>query len=161
MYFVKRQIDSTVWVAPGAVIAGENVRIGRDCTIWYNAVVRGDFTSITIGSETNIQDCCIIHGEEKVTIGNNVSIGHGAIVHGATVEDGSLIGMGAIVMDGAVIGKGSLVGAGAMVTHGKKFPEGSLILGSPAKFIRKLTAEERQNLYENSKEYLEMRDMNR
>ena len=159
MFRLEKCIDKTAWIAPGAVIAGENVKIGRDCTVWYNAVIRCDFTEITIGDETNIQDNCVIHGRKPVTLGNNVSIGHGAIVHGATVEDNSLVGMNAVVMDGVVIGKNSLVAAGSVVTEGKTFPPGSLIVGCPAKLVRPLTEEEQESIFENSKTYLKMREI--
>ena len=149
------EIDSSVYVSESADIIGK-VKIGADSSVWYSAVIRGDDEEIIIGKGTNVQDGVVIHGEKKTVIGDNVTIGHKAIVHGATIHDGSLIGMGAIVLDGAEIGEGCLVGAGALVTSGKKFPKGSLILGSPAKVVRELSEEEIKNLYNSSELYIEV-----
>lgn len=113
--------------------------MGRDCTVWFNAVVRGDVNSITIGDRTNIQDGAVIHctyQRHKTVIGNSVSIAHNAIVHGCTLEDNVLIGMGAIVMDGAIIGTGSIIAAGAIVTQNTVVPPGSIYAGNPARFLK-------------------------
>lgn len=120
------------------------VEIGNDVTIFAGAHVRGDCAPISIGSGTNIQENCTLHvsGGMPLSIGKNVTVGHGAIVHGCTIEDNVLIGMGAIVMDGAHIGKDSLIAAGAIVTEGKEFPPKSLIMGVPAKVVRELTDEQ-------------------
>ena len=130
---------SSVWIAPNASVIG-NVKIGRDVSIWFGAVVRGDNVAIEIGNGTNIQDNAILHSDQSspLKIGQNCTIGHGAVVHGCTIGEGSLIGIGAIVLDGATIGKGCIVGAGAIVTEGKTFPDGALILGAPAKVVRNL-----------------------
>lgn len=131
--------DGSVWIAPNASVVG-NVELGRDVSIWFGAVIRGDNQRISIGEGTNIQDGAVLHSDPgfPLTIGADCTVGHRALLHGCNVGEGSLIGMGAIVLNGATIGKGCLVGAGAMVTEGKSFPDGSLILGAPAKVIRPL-----------------------
>ena len=126
------------WVAPNATIVGD-VQTGKQCTIWFNAVVRGDVNSIRIGNYSNIQDGAVVHCTYQKTvtsIGDYVSIAHNAIVHGCTIEDNVLIGMGAIVMDNAYIETGSIVAAGAVVTQGTRVPAGSIYAGNPAKKIR-------------------------
>ena len=147
-------IDSNVFIAPGAQIIGD-VNIKSGSSIWYNAVLRGDEGAICIGSNTNIQDLVMVHVSKNTStvIGNNVTVGHGAIIHGCTIEDNVLIGMGSIILDRAQIGKNSIVGAGSLVTQGKYFPEGSLILGSPAKVKRPLTEEEIENVQSSAKNY--------
>lgn len=147
-------IDSNVFIAPGAQIIGD-VSIKSGSSVWYNAVLRGDEGAICIGSNTNIQDLVMVHVSKNAptAIGDNVTIGHGAIIHGCTVEDNVLIGMGSIILDRARIGKNSIVGAGSLVTQGKCFPEGSLILGSPAKVKRPLTAEEIEKVQNSAKNY--------
>lgn len=147
-------IDLGVFLAPGARLVGD-VKIEQGSSVYYNAVIRGDLAPVRIGARTNIQDNATIHVSAKcgVTIGDEVTVGHNAILHGCTVESGCTIGMGSIVMDGARIRKNSIVGAGALVTAGKDFPEGSLILGSPATFIRELTEEELRISHENTINY--------
>lgn len=135
--------DST-FVAPGAIIAGD-VEVGEDCSFWYHAVARGDVGKIRLGDRVNVQDHSMIHmsdGKSNAQIGDDVTIGHRAIVHGATIKDRVLIGMGAIILDNAVIGEDSVVGAGALVTGGKEFPPRSLIIGSPARAVKTLSDEE-------------------
>lgn len=132
------------WFAENATIVGD-VQMGRDCTVWFNAVVRGDVNTITIGDRTNIQDGAIIHctyQRFKTIIGNSVSIAHNAVVHGCTLEDNVLIGMGAIVMDGAVIGSGSIIAAGAIVTQHTLVPPGSIYAGNPARFLKAVSPEQ-------------------
>lgn len=140
------KIHETAFIAPSADVIGD-VTIGENSSIWHHAVLRGDVNRIEIGSCTNVQDGTIVHvaGENPTIIGNNVTIGHGAIVHGCTVKDNAFIGMGAIILDGAVIGEGALVGAGALVTEGKEIPPYTLAVGVPAKVVKEL-----------SKEYIEM-----
>ncbi|MBQ9980767.1 MAG: gamma carbonic anhydrase family protein [Oscillospiraceae bacterium] len=147
--------EKKVFIAEGARLVGD-VQLGEDCGVWYNAVIRADKSTATIGNRSNIQDNCTVHAEVNfpVTIGNDVTVGHGAIIHGCTIEDCCLIGMGSIIMNGAVIGEGSMVGAGAMVTGGKIIPPGSLVLGNPAKVVRPVTAEEREQILESAKEYM-------
>lgn len=141
----------------GAKVVGE-VTLSDNVSIWYNAVVRGDQAPISIGERSNVQDNCVIHVSEgkPVNIGENVSIGHGAIVHGCTIDDNVIIGMGAIILNGAHIKSNSLVGAGALVTENKEFPEGSLIIGSPAKAVRELKEEEIEGILENANEYIRL-----
>ena len=131
-------VNNGAWVARNATVVGD-VILGENASIWYGAVLRGDRGTITIGDGTNVQDNCVIH--EKTTIGKNCTIGHGAIVHGCTMGDESMIGMGAIVLTGAKIGRNCLIGAGAVVTGKMDAPDGSLILGSPAKIIKEVSPE--------------------
>ncbi len=140
--FTKENADG-FWIADSADVVGE-VTIGKNSCIWYGAVVRGDTDSIAIGSRTNVQDGSIIHTDAgfKVEIGDDVTIGHAAIVHGCTVGSNTLIGMGAIILNGAKIGKNCIIGAGALVTQGTVIPDGSMAFGSPAKVVRQLKPEE-------------------
>ena len=131
------------WFAENATIVGDVV-LGGNCTVWFNAVIRGDVNSIRIGNYSNVQDGAVIHctyQRFETTIGDYVSIAHNAIVHGCTIENHVLIGMGAIVMDGAVIGEGSIVAAGAIVTQGTKVPPGTIYAGNPAKYLKDVSAE--------------------
>ena len=131
------------WLAENATIIGD-VSMGENCTVWFNAVVRGDVNSIAIGNNSNIQDGAIIHctyQKTKTIIGNYVSIAHNAIVHGCTIEDKVLIGMGAIIMDGAVIETGSIIAAGAIVTQNTRVPAGSIYAGNPAKLLKTVSPE--------------------
>jgi len=131
--------DGSVWVAPDASVIGK-VELRAGVGVWFGAVLRGDNEPIVIGAGTNLQEHVMVHTDPgfPVTVGRDCTIGHRAILHGCTIGDGALIGMGAIVLNGAVIGPGSLVGAGALVTEGKTFPPNSLIVGSPAKVVRSL-----------------------
>ena len=138
------ELAEGAWVAESAQVIGR-VSLGEDASVWFNAVVRGDQPEpITIGARSNIQDGSVLHADAGVplTIGEDVTVGHNVILHGCTIGDGTLIGMGAVVLNGATIGKGCLVGAGALVTEGKAFPDGSLIVGSPA--VAKRTLDEAQ-----------------
>ena len=131
------------WIAPNATIVGD-VTFGKACTIWFNAVVRGDVNSIVFGDYCNVQDGAVIHctyQKTKTIIGNYVSIAHNAIVHGCTIEDKVLIGMGAIVMDGAHIGTGAIIAAGAIVTQNTKVPEGTIYAGNPAKYLKAVSSD--------------------
>lgn len=134
---------------PGVYIAGSanvmgDVEIGADSCVWYGTVIRGDDDKITIGSRTNIQDNCVLHCDEgfPITVGDNCTIGHGAILHGCTIGDNTLVGMGSVVLNGAKIGKNCLIGAGALVTSKMDAPDGSMIIGSPAKVKRELSEDE-------------------
>ena len=124
----------------GAAVVGD-VTLGENCSVWYNAVLRGDISAITVGDESNVQDCTVVHGSPgiTVTIGSGCTVGHNCILHGCTVGDNTLIGMGAIVLNGAKIGDNCIVGAGALVTGGTVIPDGSLVVGSPAKVKRPIT----------------------
>lgn len=135
----KPNFDKSVLVCPGAAIVGD-VTLGNNVSVWYNAVLRGDEGAIRVGENTNIQDCAVMH--EETTVGSGCTIGHGAIVHGCTVGNNVLIGMGATVLNGAKIGDDCIVGAGALVTGKMDAPAGSMILGTPAKVVRPLTEAE-------------------
>ena len=145
-----------IYTGNNVVITGE-VSLSEDVSIWHNAVLRGDEGSITIGSRTNIQDLVMIHTgipDYSVTIGQNTTIGHSAIIHGCTIGGECMIGMGAIIMNGAKIGNQCIVAAGSIVTEHKTFPEKSLILGSPAKLLRTLTDDEIQKIRDNAEAYV-------
>ena len=146
------KIAESTFIAPGAIVLGD-VTIGEDVGIWYHATIRGDKSTITIGKGSNIQDNAVVHVDTNysVTIGENVTVGHGAIIHGCSIGDNTLVGMGAIVMNGAVIGNNCIVAAGALVTGGTVVPDNSLILGNPAKIKRPVTEEE----IRNAKEYVQ------
>ena len=150
------KIDKSVYVAPGAQIVG-SVSIGKNCGVWYNAVIRGDSDTIMIGDNTNIQDLACLHVDRghKLSIGNGVTIGHSAIVHGCLVGDNVLIGMGAIVMNDAVIEDNCIIGAGALVTGKMYIPSGSMVYGNPAKVIRSITEAEMEDIKTNAKVYVE------
>ena len=140
------------YIAPNATVVGD-VTLGKDVNIWYGAVLRGDSGAITVGEGTNIQDNCTVH--EKTTIGKHCTVGHNAVVHGCTVGDGCVIGMGAIVLNGAVLGDGCLVGAGALVTGKTVAEAGSVLLGSPAKAVKTLTAEQMAAQIHDARHYVE------
>ncbi len=148
-------IHPAAWVAKGAVIKGD-VTLEENANVWYNAVIRGDTAPVTVGKNSNVQDCAVLHVDKDcpLQIGENVTVGHGAILHGCTVEKEALIGMGAIVLNGAVIGAGSIVGAGALVTAGTVLPENSLAVGSPAKVVRQVRPEEREATIQNALQYV-------
>jgi carbonic anhydrase/acetyltransferase-like protein (isoleucine patch superfamily) len=135
-------IDSTAFIAPGAVVLGD-VSLGRNSSIWYNTVVRGDMAPIVIGDETNIQDLSMVHVDAGVpcTIGKRVGVGHRVILHGCTVEDECLIGMGSVILNGATIGTGSVVGAGSVIPEGMNVPAGSLVMGVPGRIVRKVASD--------------------
>lgn len=137
------QVHPSAWLAPSAIVVGD-VTLAEECGVWFNASLRGDMEAILIGPRTNIQEGAIFHADPgyPAIAGADVTIGHGAIVHGARIGDQAVIGMRAVLLNGAVIGSQSLVGAGSLVTEGKTFPAGVLILGSPAKVIRDLTPDE-------------------
>ena len=151
------KIHPTAWVAPGAFLRGDVV-VEEQANIWYNAVLRADQETITIGKGTNVQDNCVLHGDAgcDVTVGEFVTVGHGAILHGCTVEDKCLIGMNAVVLDHAVVGAGSIVGAGAVVAAGTVIPPKSLVVGIPAKVKKTLTDEDVAGTVENSLGYLNL-----
>lgn len=133
-----------------------DVQLGADASVWFGTVVRGDTAHITIGEGTNVQDASVLHADEgmPLTIGRHVTVGHQVMLHGCTIGDESLIGIGAIVLNGAKIGKNCLVGAGALVTEGKEFPDGSMIIGSPARVVRQLTPEQIEGLRRSAQHYI-------
>jgi carbonic anhydrase/acetyltransferase-like protein (isoleucine patch superfamily) len=148
-------IDSTAFIAPAATVLGD-VTILAEASVWFGAVVRGDTAPIRIGRQTNVQDGCILHADPgfACTLGNRVTLGHGAIVHGATVEDDCLIGMRAVVMNGAKIGRGSIIAVGSVVTEGTEIPPGSIALGQPAKVRRAATDRDRERIRHAAEHYV-------
>ncbi|MHB9022989.1 MAG: gamma carbonic anhydrase family protein [Armatimonadota bacterium] len=147
--------DDSVFVASTATVIG-NVNLGRNASVWYGASVRGDLAPISIGARSNVQDNASIHVDAGMpaAIGCDVTIGHNAVVHGATVDDEVLIGMGAVILNHAVIGKGSIVAAGAVVREGMVVPPGSLVAGVPAKIMKELTPEQQAHVRENARVYV-------
>ncbi len=152
MTYQLKKTDENILICDGAKVSGD-VTLGRGVSVWYNAVLRGDDGAITVGEGTNIQDCAVLHEETRV--GAGCTIGHGAIVHGCTVGDNVLIGMGAILLNGARIGDNCVVGAGALVTGKLDAPAGSMILGSPAKVVRPLTEAEIEGNRHSARGYQE------
>jgi carbonic anhydrase/acetyltransferase-like protein (isoleucine patch superfamily) len=149
------QLSPDAWVADSAQLIGR-VRLGADASVWFGAVLRGDNEWISLGARSNVQECSVLHTDIgfPLNIGDDVTIGHQAMLHGCTVGDGSLIGIQAVVLNGAVIGKQCLVGAGAVVTEGKVFPDNSLILGSPAKVVRQISPEQAERLRLSAAHYV-------
>ena len=154
---IEPKIDETAFIAESADVVGQ-VTIERNANIWYGSVLRGDDNYITVGENTNIQDGSIVHISEKfpTIIGNNVTVGHKSIIHGCEIGDNTLIGMGSIVLDGAKVGEFTLLGAGSLVPPGKEIPSGVLAMGSPAKVIRELSEEEKENLTNSALKYVKL-----
>ncbi len=150
-------VHSSVFVADGAIIRGD-VEIAGDSSIWFNAVLRGDSDQIRIGKRTNVQDLCLLHCDTGIPcrIGDNVTLGHGAIVHGATVEDDTLIGIRATLLNNVTIGKGSLIAAGAVVPENTTIPPNSVVMGIPGKIVRSTTASDRQRIEKAAQHYVEV-----
>ncbi len=153
MAYKLQETTPEVLICEGAKVSGD-VTLGRGVSVWYNAVLRGDDGAVTVGENTNIQDCAVLH--EKTRVGAGCTIGHGAIVHGCTVGDNVLIGMGAVVLNGARIGSDCIVGAGSLVTGKLDAPAGSMILGSPAKVVRPLTEAEIASNRASAQGYLQL-----
>ena len=158
----KGGIHKTAFIAEGASIIGD-VTIGRDSSVWFNAVVRGDMKPAVIGEETNIQDCAVVHTDDQygTNIGNGVIIGHGAIIHGAQIGHNVLVGMGAIVLSGAVIGDNCVIGAGALVKQGMQVPANSLVLGMPGKIAGEVDEERRKAIRQNALDYLRLAELHK
>jgi carbonic anhydrase/acetyltransferase-like protein (isoleucine patch superfamily) len=150
------QIDPSVWIAPNAIVIGD-VRLGRNVSIWWNAVLRGDNDPIHIGDNTNIQDGSVLHTDIGVgmSIGADVTVGHMVMLHGCTIGDGSLIGIGAIVLNDAEIGRECLIGANALVPEGKSIPDRSLVVGSPGRIVRQLTDGDVAMIRSGNRHYVE------
>jgi len=150
------QLAAGAWVADSATVVGD-VALGPDASVWFGTVIRGDSDHIAIGRRSNIQDACVLHADPgfPLTLGDNVSVGHQVMLHGCSVGDGSLIGIQSVILNGARIGRNCLVGAGSLVTEGKEFPDGSMILGSPAKVVRQLSAEQIEGLQRIADGYVE------
>lgn len=150
------QVAASAWVADSAQLVGR-VALGPEASVWFGTVARGDTDSITIGAGSNIQDACVLHADagQPLVVGERVTVGHQVTLHGCTIGDESLIGIGAIVLNGARIGKHCLVGAGSLVTEGKAFPDGSMIMGTPAKVVRALTPEQIEGLRRSAAHYID------
>ena len=150
------RLADTAWVADSAQVMG-NVELAAETSVWFGAVLRGDTEVIRVGRGSNIQEHSVVHADVgfPVTIGENVTVGHQVMLHGCSIGDGSLIGIQAVVLNGAKIGKHCLVGAGALVTEGKQFPDGSMIIGAPAKVVRQLTPEQMAGLDRSAEHYVE------
>ncbi|MBY3987834.1 gamma carbonic anhydrase family protein [Rhodococcus fascians] len=148
-------IAPDAWIAPGAVVVGD-VTIGAESSIWYNAVLRGDNTSIVVGSRTNIQDGCVVHADEgsPAILGNSVTVGHNTTLHGCTIADNTLVGMGSTIMNGADIGADCIIGAGTLVPQGMSVPDRSLVVGAPAKISRTLSDDEFEHLAGSADDYV-------
>ena len=144
------------WIAPNAVVIG-SVVLEPNASVWFGCVVRGDNDTITLGENSQLQDGCVLHVDEgqPITIGKNVSVGHMAMLHSCTIGDGSLIGIKAVILNGAKVGKDCLIGANALITENKEIPDGSLVLGSPGKVVRKLSDEEIRGLRSFSDHYVQ------
>jgi carbonic anhydrase/acetyltransferase-like protein (isoleucine patch superfamily) len=153
---VAPEVDPSAWIADSAQIMGR-VTLGAEASVWFGTIIRGDTESITIGRGSNIQDGSVMHADigMPIVLGENVTVGHKVMLHGCTIGDETLIGIGAIVLNGAKIGRNCLVGAGALVTEGKEFPDGSMILGSPAKAVRPLTPGQMEGLRQSARHYVE------
>ncbi|MCW5671013.1 MAG: gamma carbonic anhydrase family protein [Hydrogenophaga sp.] len=153
---VAPRMAESAWVADSAQVMG-NVVLGDNASVWFGAVLRGDTETITLGEGSNIQDGSVMHADVgfPLTVGRHVTVGHQVMLHGCTIGDESLIGIGATVLNGAKIGRNCLVGAGSLVTEGKEFPDGSMILGSPAKVVRSLTPEQIEGLRRSAGHYIE------
>ncbi|TAN09493.1 MAG: gamma carbonic anhydrase family protein [Burkholderiaceae bacterium] len=153
---VAPQVDPGAWIADSAEVIG-SVSLARDASVWFGSVLRGDNERLSIGEGSNVQDLCVFHTDmgSPLAIGRRVTIGHKVMLHGCTVGDESLIGIGAIILNGARIGTHCLVGAGALVTEGKTFPDGSLIVGAPARVARSLTPEQIEGLRHSAQHYID------
>ena len=153
---IRPQVADSAWVAENAQVIGD-VQLAPGSSVWFGATLRGDTEPIVVGEGSNIQDGSVLHADYNLplTIGRHVTVGHQVMLHGCTIGDESLIGIGAVVLNGAKIGKNCLVGAGALVTEGKEFPDGSMILGSPAKAVRQLTPEQIEGLRRSALHYIE------
>ena len=149
------EIDNSAYIAESASIIGK-VKIAANASIWFDVTIRGDNELISVGENSNVQESCVLHTDPGylLTIGQNVTIGHQAMLHGCTIGEGSLVGIQAVVLNGAKIGKNCLVGAGALITEGKEFPDNSLIIGAPAKAVRTLSDEDIARIHGNTDNYV-------
>ncbi len=155
----KPKIGKGCFIAPSADVIGK-VEVGDGSGVWFNAVARGDLNAIRIGKRTSIQDNCVLHTEQRISvdIGDDVVVGHRAIVHAAKIGDGTIIGMGAVVLSGASIGKNCIIGAGSVVTEGTAIPDGSIAMGTPAKVVKTVTKEHIERIRANVEEYCELNE---
>lgn len=150
------QLAASAWVADSAQVMGD-VTLGENVSVWFGSVLRGDTSSLQVGAGSNIQDGSVLHADpgQPLVVGERVTVGHQVMLHGCTIGDESLIGIGAVVLNGAKIGRNCLVGAGALVTEGKEFPDGSMIIGSPAKAVRELSPEQIEGLRQSAQHYID------
>ena len=150
------EVHESAWVADNAQVMGA-VKLAADASVWFGCTVRGDTETIEIGEGSNIQDGTVMHADHgmPLKVGKHVTVGHMVMLHGCTIGDESLIGIGAVVLNGAKIGKNCLVGAGSLVTEGKEFPDGSMIMGTPAKVVRQLTPEQIEGLRQSARHYID------
>jgi carbonic anhydrase/acetyltransferase-like protein (isoleucine patch superfamily) len=150
------EVAESAWVADSAQVMGD-VALGEGVSVWFGAIARGDSDRIVVGAGSNIQDGCVLHADDglPLVIGERVTVGHQVMLHGCTIGDESLIGIGATVLNRARIGKHCLVGAGSLVTEGKEFPDGSMIMGSPARVVRQLTPEQIEGLRKSAQHYMD------
>ena len=150
------EVHESAWVADNAQVMGA-VKLAADASVWFGCTVRGDTETIEIGAGSNIQDGTVMHADHgmPLKVGKHVTVGHMVMLHGCTIGDESLIGIGAVVLNGAKIGKNCLVGAGSLVTEGKEFPDGSMIMGTPAKVVRQLTPEQIEGLRQSARHYID------
>lgn len=148
-------VDQSAFIAPNATVVGR-VSIGAESSIWFQCVLRGDINSIAIGSQTNIQDACLLHVTHRhpLVVKDRVTVGHGAILHGCEIKSDCLIAMGAIILDGAVVGEGCLIGAGSLIPPGMQIPTGSLVMGVPGKIIRQLSSEDKKQMIHGWQNYI-------
>ena len=156
----KPKIGQRVFVAESAYVVGD-VEVGDDSSIWFNAVIRAEAESIKIGSETSIQDCCVLHTDagHKVTVGDRVTVGHGAILHGCQIASNCIIGIGARILNGAKVGEWCIIGSGAVVTEGSEVPAYSLALGVPARVVRSITEDDKKMIINSATAYLKLKDL--
>lgn len=157
MHMYHNVSGTPLFVAGNATVIGD-ITFGKEVGIWFGAVIRADKDRIEIGDRSNIQDNCVIHTSKgfPVILGNDVSVGHGAILHGCSIQDRVLVGMGAIVLNGAKVGSGSIIGAGAVITEGKEIPPDSVVVGVPGKIVRQTGADQRQHILNNAVSYVEL-----
>jgi len=157
MHMYHKVSGTPLFVAGNATVIGD-ITFGKEVGIWFGAVIRADKDRIEIGDRSNIQDNCVIHTSKgfPVILGNDVSVGHGAILHGCSIQDRVLVGMGAIVLNGAKVGSGSIIGAGAVITEGKEIPPDSVVVGVPGKIVRQTGADQRQHILNNAVSYVEL-----
>ena len=150
------QVAETAWVADSAQVIG-NVVLAEDSSVWFGAVLRGDNETLSVGRGSNVQDGSVVHADPgfPTTLGDNVTVGHLVMLHGCSIGEGSLVGIKSVILNGAKIGRNCLVGAGSLVTEGKEFPDGSLIVGSPAKVVRTLTPEQITGMQRAAKHYID------
>jgi carbonic anhydrase/acetyltransferase-like protein (isoleucine patch superfamily) len=154
----KPKIGQRVFIADNAYLIGD-VEVGDDSSIWFNAVLRAEIGSIKIGSETSIQDCCVLHTEDKLIVGDRVTVGHAAVLHGCQIASNCIIGLGARILNGAKVGEWCIIGSGAVVTEGSEIPPYSLAVGVPARVVRSITENDKKRIVESAAMYLKFKEL--